>query len=33
MHLARTGMECCGMIVRGVRDCGEFIMVMSGLSD
>ena len=29
MHLARTGMECCGMIVSGV---GEFIMVMSGLS-
>ena len=36
MHLARTGMECCGMIVSGVRDYtevmwGEFLMVMSGL--
>ena len=25
-------MECCGMIVSGVRDCRWFIMVMSGLS-
>ena len=23
MHLARTGMEYCGMIVSGVRDVGD----------
>ena len=30
MHVARTGMECCGMIVSGVRDCIDSLETIYG---